>query len=73
VPHERLSGEPRLEQLIEERDHLLLIHRVVEVRCDSGEVDLLAEIVVAAVFQPLEEDGDPLLGRRFPRLVDQPP
>ena len=73
MPHERLSGELRVEKLVEEGHDLLLILRSIQVRRHRGEIDPLAEIVFAAVLQPLQEDGDALLGSGTPLLIDQSP
>ena len=62
------AGELRVEQLVEEGDDLLAVHRPVEVRRDRRDIDPLAKIVVAALLEPLKEDGDAFFGSGPPVL-----
>jgi hypothetical protein len=73
VPHERFSGELRVEQRVKKGDHLVTVHRSVQVGRNRGHVNPLAKVVVAAVLQTLEKYGHTLLRRRLPVLIDQPP
>ena len=75
VPHERLPGKFLVEKLVEEGDDLLLVFRPVQVRSHAGEIDPLAEIVVAPLLQSLKEDshaffraGPPILGKQSPEV-----
>src|SRR6202020_2006604 len=57
MAHEGLVGKLRIEKLVEKVDNLGLIFRSVKVGRDPGEIDALAQIVIAAVLEPLEENG----------------
>jgi hypothetical protein len=73
LPHKGFIGKFCIHQLIEESGYLFAIHRSIQIRSDSREVDPFAQVIVTTVLQTLKEDGDPLLRRRIPLLVDQPP
>jgi hypothetical protein len=73
VPHERLAGKPRVHELVEESDDLVAVHWPVKVRGDRRHVDPFAEVVVAALLEPLQEHGDAFFGSGRPAFVDQPP
>jgi hypothetical protein len=73
VPHQRFSRELRVEQPVKKGDHLVTVHRSVQVGRNRGHVNPLAKVVVAAVLQTLEKYGHTLLRRGLPVLIDQPP
>lgn len=52
MPHERLIGEFWTHQPSEERSHLIAIHRSIQIRSDSREVDPFAEVIVTTVLLP---------------------
>jgi hypothetical protein len=73
VPHERLPGMLEIEKLVEEGDHLGLVLRTIEVWGDPGEIDAFAQIVVAAVLEPLKKDCDAIRRGWLPILVEHSP
>ena len=73
MAHEGLVGVLRIEELVEKVDDLRLVLRRVKVRGDAGEIDALAQVVGAAVFEPFEENGDPVRGGGLPVFVQHSP
>ena len=73
MAHKWLLRELGIEQSIEEGDNLAAVHRLIEIRGHRREINPLAQIVVAALFEALQEDGDALIRGRFPFFIDQPP
>ena len=73
VAHERLVGMLRVEQLVEKVDDLGLVLRSVEVGADAGEIDALAQVVVAAIFEALEENRHAVRRGRLPVFVKHAP
>ena len=73
VAHERLVGMLRVEQLVEKVDDLGLVLRSVKIGADAGEIDALAQVVVAAILEPLEKDGHAVRGGGLPVFVKHAP
>ena len=73
VAHERLVGMLRVEQLVEKVDDLGLVLRSVEIGADAGEIDALAQVVVAAILKPLEKNGHAVRRGGLPVFVKQAP
>ena len=69
-------AKSRVKKLVEERDHLGLVFGRslrVEIGRDAGEINALAQIVGAAILEPLEEDRDAFRGRRLPVVIEHAP
>ena len=52
-----LSALLRVEELVEKVDDLGLVLRNVQIGADDGEIDALAQVVVAAILEALEKNS----------------
>ena len=73
MPHERPVGELLIQKLVEEGRDFGGVYRLVEIRRDAGEVDLLAEVVVASLLETLQENRHAFLRGRLPIVINQAP
>src|SRR6202046_4728974 len=71
VPHERLVGELRIQDLVEKGGDLGPVHRLVEIGSHAGKINALAQVVFAALVQALEENRYALLGIRLPVGINE--
>ena len=73
MPHEWLVSELLIQELVEKSGNFGAVHRLIEIRRHRRKINSLAKIILAPLFETLQENRHALLRSRFPVAIDEAP